>query len=427
MDLVNATSTRPSRTEQVSPAVLLLVLVIVLMPIPRILVQFTPGNGSYDFQAILFPSDLPLAILTLTMIPRALRRIRDGSFGILAWLALALTAWMTVAYVLHPSDRGVADLLRLLGLVATIVAFLDLKTTGERGIVLASMAGVAAFETVVSVIQIATRSSVGLGVLGESSDPLWSFGSTTAPQGTTVHPYVLAGLALVFGVVLAIALTRGRNRALLLATAVAIVPVGYTYGRAALLGLAIALVCLGTGLFVDRRRYLPAILALCIGVAVPALIWNDGWRARTQQSVHATSASSLTTDRGWLIHEADGLIVDQPIVGVGPGRYVMALKDKFGKEPNKTVGVFKPVHNLPLLAAAEGGVPAGLLMTALLLVAGWRGWVAGRTGLALWGVYMPFVLLDHFGYTYPMGLIITGVWLGVIELLARDRKLSPLP
>ena len=423
-------STGSSRTEQVSPAVLLLVLVVVLMPIPRILVQFTSGNASYDFQAILFPSDLPLAVLTLAMIPRALRRIRDGSFGVLAWIALALTAWMVVAYIVHPSGRGIADILRLVGLVAMVVAFLELKTNGERGIVLATVAGVAAFETAVSVIQIATRSSAGLGVLGESSDPLWSFGSTTAPQGTMVHPYVLAGMALVFGVILAIALTRRWNRALLLAIAVAIVPVGYTYGRAAVLGLAIAVACLGTGLFVDRRRYLPAILALCIGVAVPALIWSDGWVARTQQSVHAKNASSLATDRGWLIHEADGLIVDQPAVGVGPGRYVMALKHKFGKEPNKTVGVFKPVHNLPLLAAAEGGIPAGLLMTALLLVAGWRGWVAGRTGLALWGVYMPFVLLDHFSYTYPMGLIITGVWLGVIELLARDREtegVRPLP
>jgi O-antigen ligase len=295
------------------------------------------------------------------------------------------------------------------------------------------MALVAAFETSVSVIEITTRSSAGLGVLGESSNPLWAFGSTTAPQGTMVHPYVLAGMALVFGVILAIALTRGWNPALWLATAVAIVPVGYTYGRAAALGLAIALACLGTGLFVDRRRYLPAILALCIGVAVPALVWNDGWVARTQQSVQAKNASSLTTDRGWLIHEADGLIVDQPLVGVGPGRYVPALKDKFGTEPNKKIGVFKPVHDLPLLAAAEGGIPAGLLMTALLVVAGWRGWVAGRRGLALWSVLMPFVLLDHFAYTYPQGLIIAGVWLGAIELLARDREeereraVSPLP
>src|SRR5437763_12978721 len=181
-------SARSSEAEPVSPVVLLLVLVLVLMPIPRVLVKFTPGNGAYDFQAILFPSDLPLAVLTIVMIPRIVRRIRDGSLGILAWLALALTAWMAVAFVVHPSRRGVADVLRLLGLVATVVALLELKTTGERGIVLGSMAAVAAFESAVSVIQIATRSSAGLGALGASANPLWSFGSTTAAQGAPVHP-----------------------------------------------------------------------------------------------------------------------------------------------------------------------------------------------------------------------------------------------
>jgi hypothetical protein len=410
-----------SDAEPVSPAVLLLVLVLVLMPFPRILVKFTPGSLSYDFQAILFPSDLPLAVLTIAMIPVAVRRIRERSFGVVAWLALALTAWMAVAYAFHPSGRGVADVLRLLGVVAMIVAFLELRTRPERGIVLTAIAGVALFETAVSVLQIATRAPVGLNALGESTNPLWAFGSTTAPQGTMVHPYVLAGLALVAGVTLAVAMTRGWNWAFAIATAAAIAPVGFTYGRAAVLGLAIAIVCLATGLFADRRRYLPAVLALCIGVAVPAVIWNKGWVERTQQSVRARNESSLTTDRGWLIHEADGLIVDHPGVGVGPGRYVIALQEKFGQEPNKTVGIFKPVHNLPLLAATEGGIPAGLLMTALLIAAGWRGWVAGRTGLALWSVLIPFVLLDHFAYSFPMGLIIFGMWLGAIEVLARDR------
>jgi O-antigen ligase len=420
---------RASENEAFSPAVLLLVLVIVLMPFPRILVKFTPGNWNYDYQAILFPSDLPLAILTLAMIPRAVRRIREGSFGVIAWLALGLTAWMAVAYVFHPSGRGVADVLRLLGIVAIIMAFLELRTTGERAIVLTSIAGVAIFETVLSVLQITTRAPVGLNALGESTNPLWAFGTTTAPQGTMVHPYVLAGMALVFGVIVAIAMTRGWSWPLAIATAAAIAPVGYTYGRAALLGLAVAVICLASGIFRDRGRYLPAVLALCIGAAVPALVWNKGWVERKQQSVRARNESSLTTDRGWLIHEADGLIVDQPLVGVGPGRYVIGLTEKFGQEPNKKVGIFKPVHNLPLLAAAEGGIPAGLLMTALLIAAAWRAYVAGRTGLALWGVYMPFVLLDHFGYSFPMGLIVTGVWLGVIELLARDREaeLKPLP
>jgi hypothetical protein len=61
---------------------------------------------------------------------------------------------------------------------------------------------------------------------------------------------------------------------------------------------------------------------------------------------------------------------------------------------------------------------AGVLVSALLIGAGWQGVRAGRLGLALWLVLIPFTLLDHFAYSFPQGLIITGVWLGVIELLA---------
>lgn len=425
MSVLERDATTASATEELSPAAVLLALVILLMPFPLVLVKFTSGNAPYDYQAILFPSDLPLALLTLAMIPRGVRRMREGSFGLLPWLAVALTMWMAVAYLFHPSARGVADILRLFGVAAMVVAFLELRQTAERAIVLVSIAAVALFETAVSVLQIATRGPVGLNALGEARDPLWAFSSTTAPQGTMVHVYVLAGVALVAGLVLAIAMTRRWNWPLAIVTAAAIAPVGYTYGRAAVLGLAIAVLCLGSGMLVDRQRYLPAVVALCVGVAIPALIWNEGWIERSQQSVHAKKGSSVATDRGWLIHEADGLIVDHPVVGVGPGRYVIALKDKFGREPNRKVGVFKPVHDLPLLAAAEGGVPAGLLMTALLLVAGWRALTAGRTGLALYGVYLPFVLLDHFAYSFPQGLIITGIWLGVIEFLATRPLEAP--
>jgi O-antigen ligase len=273
-------------------------------------------------------------------------------------------------------------------------------------------------QSVIALLQLAEHGPIGLRALGESMTPLWSYSSSPAPQATMVHPYVLAGFALVAGAILAVALTRGWTWPLAVATAVAIAPVGFTYGRAALLGLVLAIVCLGTGVFTDRRRYLPVVLVLCIGTAVPGLIGNRGWTGRTQQTTRAGNEASLTTDRGWLIHEADGLIVDHPLIGVGPGRYVIALTEKFGTEPNPRVGFIKPVHNLPLLAAAEGGIPAGLLMTALLLAVGWRAFAAGRAGLALYLAYLPFAVLDHFPYSFPMGLILTGLWLGAIEFLA---------
>jgi hypothetical protein len=106
---------------------------------------------------------------------------------------------------------------------------------------------------------------------------------------------------------------------------------------------------------------------------------------------------------------------------VGPGRYVIALREKYHREPNPHVGVFKPVHNLPMLLAAEGGFPAGAATTVLLLVVGWQALRSGRQPLALYVAYLPFTLLDHFPYSFPQGLILTGLWLGGLDLLARRR------
>src|SRR5437763_845073 len=105
----------------------------------------------------------------------------------------------------------------------------------------------------------------GLNALGELKDPFWKFGSEVASQGTMVHPYVLAALALVAGVVFAVASVQRRSWRLAAVAAVAVAPVGFTFSRAGLLGLAGALVCLGTGLLTaERSRYIPALVGLCL-------------------------------------------------------------------------------------------------------------------------------------------------------------------
>ncbi|MCU1450515.1 MAG: hypothetical protein JWP02_2685 [Acidimicrobiales bacterium] len=418
--------TKRAGSDEFSPVAALLMLVILLMPFPVVLVKFTAGSRSYDYQAILFPSDLPLMLLTLAMLPRVVARARTRTLGAAGWLVLALTSWLLVSFAFHPSARGVADLVRLAGVLAMIVAVIDLKKAGERAIVLASMGGVAIFETVIATLQLIRHAPVGLNALGEFKDPFWLFGTASAPQGTIVHPYILAGLALVAAFTLAIATSRTRERTLLLAaaTALAVAPLGFTYSRAGVLGFGVAVLIVATGLLrgrATRAWYLPAVIALCVGAAIPALVWNSGWVSRTKQSVSARSGSQLSTDRGRLIREADGLIADHPIVGVGPGRYVIALRDRYDEEGKKHAGVFKPVHNLPLLLAAEGGIPAGLAMTLLLLVVGWQAFRSGPWALALYVAYLPFALLDHFPYSFPQGLIITGFWLGVLNLLAGER------
>ena len=83
--------------------------------------------------------------------------------------------------------------------------------------------------------------------------------------------------------------------------------------------------------------------------------------------------------------------------------------------------MLKPVHNVPLLAAAEGGVVAGALTLLLYAVLGWRAWRTGPLAFTVFALYVPITMLDHFAYSFPQGLAMTAVWIGVLDLAATQR------
>ena len=101
---------------------------------------------------------------------------------------------------------------------------------------------------------------------------------------------------------------------------------------------------------------------------------------------------------------------------------MIALKQRFRVESDRSVGIFKPVHDVPLLVTAEGGLAAGLVIAMLIVGLAWRSLRAGPVALALYVCLVPYLLLDHFDYSFPQGLVITGVWLAVLDGLAALRS-----
>ena len=327
------------------------VLSIALMPFPLILHGWGDPKLPYDYLTIVFPVDIAFAGLLATGAGATVGRLRrrEAGLGTVVWCALAVV--LSVAWLAHPSGRGLHTLFELWA-IAVLASTIDEVWSELPGrIVLGTVAIVAIVEAAWATAQLILRSSVGLTSLGENSNPLWPFpNGALAPMGSTVHPYVLAGLALVACAVLAgHAVTAERRAPWLAAAAAAAVPIGFTFSRAGLLGFGLLVACLGLAALMRRplaRRYLAAALALCIGAGVPAAVWNAGWRGRAAQTTQATTAASLTTERGRLDHEALVQLGSHPLTGVGPGRYVIALKQRYGTEPDRRVSVFKPVHNL---------------------------------------------------------------------------------
>jgi hypothetical protein len=388
-----------------------LAIVVFLSSFPVVLADLTPdAPRQFDFHALVFPADIAVLATIVVAVRSRVRLPRLPAMAAIVGVTLA------AAWIAHPSTRGAETVIRWAGVVA-IAAIADrasaVMITGSWAVV----------ESLIALLQKVHGGPIGLDIAGESALSFVHFGRALAPPGTLVHPYLLAGLALMGATLLAGA-ARGR-RTLLLAATVAAAPVGFTYSRTALIALVLVLMCFAAA------RFPAAVLALALGAGVPALLWSDGWIARAHDSTGATasttasSSNGLDTARSALMRQSVDLIESSPVTGVGPGRYVTALRER-GVDVRESGGVLKPVHNLPLLAAAEGGVAAGVAMVALLIGAGVCAWRGGWIGRALFVAFLPFCLLDHFPYTYPQGLVMMGLWLAALTTAERARRAAPL-
>ena len=401
-------------------------LVLALMPFPILLWTTYGLRVGYDYETVLFPVDAAFAVIILasaSFLVRSLLR-RHGPVG--TQLLALLTAVMAVAWAFHPSARGAVLILELAGTAS--LAGVIWEHSGRRAsrLVAAGLGAIAAMETIWSGLQIVLGHGLGLHSLGEYTDPFLMVGGGHAPFGSLVHCYVLAALALVAsGALIAVALVDDRPRLWCVAAGIAVMPVGWTFSRSALLGLVMMVACLTVGAVRPgplRGRYRSALLAIAVGAGAAGAVSAPGWLGRASSAVHAGSTAQVTTDRTWLIHESEVLIGAHPVTGVGPGQYIPALRAHYGVEQNSHVFIFKAVHNLVLLAAAEGGILAGLIMALLLLALGWRAWRAGPAALGLYLAFLPFCLLDHLAWSFPQGLVILGVWVGSLDGASRPEQ-----
>lgn len=407
----------------------LALLTMALMPLPLVIKGFGDPKLPYEYVTIIFPVDLAfVALLTASAAPLA-RRIRGGLAGPGTVLWTVLAAVMTLAWLVHPSARGLHTVGELWGTAALAGTVAEALETGLGSVVLGALGLVAAVETVWATLQLVTGSSLGLGSFGEDADPFFHFSRTVeAPQGSMVHIYILAGLGLVASGALAWRALSARHPApWLVGAAVAVAPVGFTFSRAGLVGFLLLVAGFGGGALSPRptrARHVAAAVALCVGAAMPAAVWSGGWHNRADQTAAARTGAELTTDRTRLDHEAIDQIRANPVSGVGPGRYVPALKARDAVERDPRVRIFKPVHDVPLLAGAEGGLVALGVLVALYALLGWRSLRAGPVAAGLFLAYLPFSLLDHFPYSFPQGLVITALWLGLLDALV-TRGVAP--
>jgi hypothetical protein len=380
---------------------------------PVVLADVGPGPLFY-YRLLLFPGDVALAItLVAAAAFGATRKVRPGLATV---LLAAMTAVLAVALAVHPSPQGVQTVARFAGAVGLAYA-MSLLDRDERLVTVGALAALVVVQVGLAVAQIGTGGPLGLASFGEVADPLRDYAGAIGPRGTMHAMYVLAGLGLIAAFVLVReGLTAGRAALGFGFAAIAASLVGMTFSRAAAAGLVAACVALALAAPARRRAAAAAILCLVLGAGIPALLLAPGWLER---------ASTSLRGRDTLLAESLGLISDAPIAGIGPGRTLFVLPLRYPDPPE--IG-YQPAHDVPLLAAVEGGVPAGAVALALLVALAWRS-RRDLAAAALYLAFLPFVLTDHYPYTYMQGVTLFALWIGALDGLSHQTVpvLAPHP
>lgn len=186
---------------------------------------------------------------------------------------------------------------------------------------------------------------------------------------------------------------------LLLWSAIAVVPLvelrrlhrGWGAALFALMCFAVVLTAsrtgvLGVGLLAlwgacDRRLSRPVRLMLLAAPLLYLLAWLglSAWAASSQHAFGGETRlaeADLSGSRFAIWADTLALIRQQPWLGVGFGEFNLAWT--LTPFPGRPVAFFDHTHNLPLQLAVELGVPAALLVLALLAAALWRIWTRSR-------------------------------------------------
>lgn len=280
------------------------------------------------------------------------------------------------------------------------------------------------------VLQETTQSRFPLALLaGAGADP----GPASAPgaavafgpngarwqraMGSFPHPNVLGGF-LAMGLVLALPLRERLDRSWravwLITWTLGWLELILSFSRAALLAALVAggIWLLGRrgqtrGRLAVARLLIPPAVAL-VGAAVVVGPFLLPRLAPTPAVLSTTPVSS----RLLVGSVAGAFILAHPILGVGAGNFSLAEL----APPFDAVAV-DPVHVVPLLVAAEAGVPAGLAWLAFVvggpIADSWRRRfdAASLAELALPAAVLILALLDHYLWTLGAGRAV--FWLGL--------------
>ena len=295
--------------------------------------------------------------------------------------------------------------------------------------------------SLLGIVQVFTQSTIGSTLLGLSiyhpdvpgtsivaSD---SIGRFLRAYGSFPHPNVFGGF-LVIALIAAFAAqshlhSAQKQRRRLLHASIIIMSVALvgSMSRTAWIG---ALFAVGCGVVLTRSadkrwqvvhaKHLISALTLMI-ISVLFMLITFFPIITTRLSAQSSHEITSITERISNLEDATAMISLWPMYGVGAGNYTAGLLYLY---PRRPVWMIAPIHNVPLLVVTEFGIVGTLLFVATIIM--WLLYIMllrvhskhdTTLALVLAGItILPFLLFDHYLYTTPFGLLLTGLAVGLL-------------
>ncbi|MBT8208883.1 MAG: hypothetical protein KJO18_11445, partial [Acidimicrobiia bacterium] len=234
--------------------------VILLAPLESaaILSQLEGAADGYNRVVVFTAMDIALVALAISVLAQSRSLRRPSTMASL--LLPVMAAFAAFAWLFNPSVRGGSVIIRLVLASLVVVEVAGLNRVELRNRVVLPLLAASAVQTVVVILQALEQGPIGLEVLGERS-VFHQFGTSVGAQGTLIHPYPLAGFATLT-VIATILYMAGRpddapRWPYLSALAITAVPLGVTYSRMSVIGLAAIAVFALWGASHNRKLYLP--------------------------------------------------------------------------------------------------------------------------------------------------------------------------
>ena len=232
--------------------------------------------------------------------------------------------------------------------------------------------------------------------------------------GTLPHPNILGGFALILllGPIAFFMRREKPNNFYLLLLIPGVTLLTLTFSRSAWLALIVfSLVLIWKSKYFDRKRLAVLIAIIAISFVGTLFPYRQLVQARTVNTTSHSEEFSLI-GRAWLSQEAINMIHEHPLTGVGIGSFIIELANRAG-----TGYVIEPVHNIPLLAGAELGIPGFLLLIACSISLIYHLFKEHKPNAILAGATLiglgVISLFDHYLWTLAPGRLMLGLVIGL--------------